>query len=244
MSLRLPHAGSRPHLEGHHESALSDVILGGQDGLVNVLGVILGVAAASTDPRIVLAAGLAATIAESISMGAVAYTSTMAQRDHYLSELERERREIRELPKEEADEVREVYRRWGLQGQALDDVVTQITANEETWLQVMMADELNLSPVDASSPLRSAFIVGLSAIIGSVIPLAPFFLVRAGTLAMVPGILISLIVSAVVLFTVGAYKARVTIGRPVRSGLQMAIIGIVSALAGYLVGLLFAAPPG
>ena len=54
-----------PH---RHESRLSDIILGGQDGLVNVLGVILGVAAATQDARIVIAAGLAATFAESISM--------------------------------------------------------------------------------------------------------------------------------------------------------------------------------
>src|SRR3989440_11017850 len=75
---------------------LSDFILGSQDGLVNVLGVILGVAVASrnlSDPiTIILAGGLAATFAESISMGAVAYTSTLARRDHYLAEGERERR--------------------------------------------------------------------------------------------------------------------------------------------------------
>src|SRR5438132_1169795 len=70
---------------------LSDFILGSQDGLVNVLGVILGVAVASRDITIILAGGLAATFAESISMGAVAYTSTLARRDHYLAEVEREK---------------------------------------------------------------------------------------------------------------------------------------------------------
>src|SRR3989304_8107370 len=77
---------------------LSDFILGSQDGLVNVLGVILGVAVASRDITIILAGGLAATFAESISMGAVAYTSTIARRDHYRSQVERERQERRELP--------------------------------------------------------------------------------------------------------------------------------------------------
>ena len=99
------------HIERHGGGgALSDVILGGQDGLVNVLGVILGIAAATPDPNIVLAGGLADTFAESISMGAVAYTSTLADRDFYLAELEREKREIRELPDVERDEVRTVYR--------------------------------------------------------------------------------------------------------------------------------------
>ena len=76
--------------EAHAQPGLiSDFILGSQDGLVNVLGVILGVAVASQDMRIILAGGLAATFAESISMGAVAYTSTIARRDHYLKEVER-----------------------------------------------------------------------------------------------------------------------------------------------------------
>src|SRR5438093_1042483 len=115
---------------------LSDFILGSQDGLVNVLGVILGVAVASrnlSDPiTIILAGGLAATFAESISMGAVAYTSTLARRDHYLF-----------------------------------------------------------------------------------------------------GVEVSLIVSTTTLFLIGWWKARTTIGRPTRSGVQMAIIGIASAVAGF-----------
>jgi VIT1/CCC1 family predicted Fe2+/Mn2+ transporter len=62
-----------------------DLILGGQDGLVNVLGVVLGVAAATLSTRVVLIAGLAATFAESISMGAVAYTSAKAAKEYSVS---------------------------------------------------------------------------------------------------------------------------------------------------------------
>src|SRR4026208_119053 len=87
---------------------LADIILRGQDGLVNTLGVILGVAAASSNPRIVLAAGFAATFAESISMGAVAYTATQAGHDHYRVELERERSEIHLMPRAEEQEVRAI----------------------------------------------------------------------------------------------------------------------------------------
>src|SRR5713226_4120743 len=97
-------------------SALSDVILGGQDGLVNVLGVILGVAAATADTRIVLVAGLAATFAESVSMGAVAYTSTLADADFYDSEQEREYRHVEAAPTLERDEVRTIYQNKGFRG--------------------------------------------------------------------------------------------------------------------------------
>jgi len=88
-------------IDPHRRSAsgLSDIILGGQDGLVNVLGVILGVAAASSDPYLVVVAGLAATFAESVSMGAVAFTSTLADADYYDSEREREMRHIEQAPR-------------------------------------------------------------------------------------------------------------------------------------------------
>ena len=81
-------------MEHHHRgsgSRLRDIILGGQDGLVNVLGVILAVASATNDVKIVLIAGLAATFAESISMAAVAYTSSKAERDYYKSEPKTEK---------------------------------------------------------------------------------------------------------------------------------------------------------
>lgn len=231
---------ARRHLEPRPASAaLSDIILGGQDGLVNTLGVILGVAAASSDLRIVIAAGFAATFAESISMGAVAYTSTLADHDHYRSELERERREIREMPEAEEHEVRDVFANWGFSGELLDRAVAQVVKSDEAWVDVMMRNELKLAPIEDSNALRIALVVGLSAIVGSLVPLLPFLLIpNVG--AAVP---LSLAVSALALFGVGAYKARITVGRPFKSGLQMAIIGIVSALAGYFVGALFGAKP-
>jgi VIT1/CCC1 family predicted Fe2+/Mn2+ transporter len=226
------------HHDPHrHESRLSDVILGGQDGLVNVLGVILGVAAATQDVRIVIAAGLAATFAESISMGAVAYTSTVADDDLYASEREREYRHIRLAPDVEIEEIRGIYRKKGFEGETLDQIVEVITSNPDVWVNVMMSEELQLTPPEKSRAVRSAIIVGFSALLGSLIPLFPFFFWSVG-----PSIWISIVVAALTLFIVGVYKARVTVGKPFRSGLQMAVIGTVSALAGYVVGLIFKVP--
>ncbi len=228
------------HLEPRPASAaLADIILGGQDGLVNTLGVILGVAAASSDLRIVIAGGFAATFAESISMGAVAYTSTLAEHDHYRSELERERREIREIPQAEEQEVRDVFSAWGFGGDLLEGAVAQVVKDEEAWVDVMMRNELKLAPIENSNALRIALVVGLSAFGGSVIPLAPFLFLPLGW-----AIPVSLVLAALALFAVGAYKARITVGKPLRSGMQMAVIGIVSALAGYFIGALFGAQPG
>ena len=222
--------------ESHKAHRLSDIILGGQDGLVNVLGVILGVAAASGDRRIVQAAGLAAAFAESISMAAVAYTSNVAERDFYFSELAREKREIKEVPELEKEEIREIYRKKGFKGHLLEEIVKIITSDEKVWLETMMSDELHLAPIDHKRPYKAAFIVGFSTIIGSLIPLLPFFFFTIRD-----GIIVSVVISAIALFTVGAAKAKLTIGNWGRSGLEMAAIGIVSALAGYGVGLLFTA---
>src|SRR5512134_1545561 len=158
------------HHDPHrHESRLSDVILGGQDGLVNVLGVILGVAAATQDARIVIAAGLAATFAESISMGAVAYTSTLAEDDLYHSEKEREYRHIRLAPDVEVEEIRDIYRKRGFEGETLEKIVDVITSNQDVWVDVMMSEEFQMTPPEKTMALRSALIVGVSALVGSLI---------------------------------------------------------------------------
>jgi predicted membrane protein (TIGR00267 family) len=229
------HTRLDPH---HRHSALSDVILGGQDGLVNVLGVILGVAAASGDTRIILAAGMAATFAESVSMGAVAYTSTIAESDLYLSEREREYRHIDTVPFLERSEIRKIFEAKGFQGELLERIVETITDDPHIWVDQMMAEEHQLVPSTRSDARRSALIVGLSAIVGSLIPIIPFVFLPVG-----PSMIVSIVLAALSLFAVGAYKARVTVGRPGRSGLEMAVIGILSALVGYVVGLLFRVPP-
>ncbi len=222
------------HVEAHRGNRLSDVILGGQDGLMNVLGVILGVAAASHDTRIVLAAGLAAVFAESISMGAVAYTSKVAERDFYFSELEREKREMKEVPEVEREEIRQIYREKGFKGKLLEEIVQVITSDDKIWLETMMSEELKLNPVEKKRPYSAAAIVFFSTIVGSFIPIMPFFFLPIQT-----SIWVALGISAFALFIVGVVKAKLTVGKWGRSGLQMMVIGIVSALAGYGVGLLF-----
>src|SRR4030066_2542996 len=176
-------------------SALSDIILGGQDGLVNVLGVSLGGAAATGDHHVVLVAGLAATFAESVSMGAVAYTSTLADADYYDSELERELRHIEQAPKLERQEVKQIYSQKGFQGTLLEHIVDTITDNPDVWVAVMMSEEHQLAPVDRKEAWKIALVVGLSAIIGSIIPLIPFTFLPVTT-----SIWVSVVITALVLF--------------------------------------------
>ncbi len=227
-------------VERHSRSGLlADFILGSQDGIVNVLAVLLGAAVSqiqlnappSIAFRVVVAVGLAATFGESISMGAVAYTSTLARRDHYLGELAREEKEMLEVPEVERAEVRSVFQRWGFEGQELDDAVKHICSKPKAWLEFMMAHELQLAPLEENQARKSAMLVGVAAMFGSLITLVPFLVVPHDTAA---GMIGALVLSAVTLFLIGWYKGRITIGRPYRSGTQMLIIGTVSALAGFL----------
>lgn len=181
-------------------SKLKDIILGGQDGLVNVLGLVLGVAGATNDTRIILISGLAGTFAESISMGAVAYTSSKAARDYYLSEHEKNSKNKKIIK--------------------------------------TISEKLHVCPEEYSNPLMNGFIVGFSAIIGSLIPLIPFIVMSVRN-----GIYSSITISFFVLFFIGAIKAKLTIGDWKRSGLEMGLIGIAAAIVGYLIGILLGAIP-
>lgn len=222
-----------PHYEKHFAGYnIQNIILGGQDGLVNVLGLILGVAAGTNNPLIVLIAGLAATFAETISMGAVAYTSSNAERDYYLSELKHEKTEVKKIPKSERKEIRDIYYRKGFRGTILNAIVNKITSNRKIWVETMMVEELGLAPVASINPLRNGVVVFISTLIGSLIPLIPFLLLPLNS-----AVIATLISSAVALFVVGVVKARLTIGNWFRSGLELTAIGMTAALIGYFIGL-------
>jgi VIT1/CCC1 family predicted Fe2+/Mn2+ transporter len=219
---------------------LSNFILGTQDGLVNVLGILLGLTAASTDIRIFFVAALAALGAESISMGAVAYTSTAARRRVYLKEANREGQEMKDVPQVELEEVRHIFRRWGYEGKELEDLTQSIAKNPKAMLEFMMSYELDLAPVDKSEARRSALIVGSSTIFGSFIPLIPYLFVGRNILT---GTEVSVIFSGVALFFIGVYEAKTTVGSLWKSGLQMAAIGLTAGLAGFLIGHFIGALP-
>ena len=215
-------------------NSLRDVILGGQDGLVNMLGIALGVVAAGGSTHVLVVTGIAAAITESISMGAVAYTSFGSDRDFYLAEKAREQREIESEPDDEREEIREIYAAKGFKGQLLEDVVSTITANRETWVSTMMNEELHLQPVAQRSLVQSAVIVTVATLIGHFIPIVPFMVV-----ARTPAISLAIALSAVTLFAVGVYSAKTLVGDWRKSGTQMVAIGLGAAALGFLIGRLF-----
>jgi predicted membrane protein (TIGR00267 family) len=220
-----------PHKVGNQ---LSDIILGGQDGLVSILGLLLGLAAATTSSRIIIAGGLATIFAETLSMTAVAYTSKIADRDHYAAERHREIKEVAEVPDTERKEIVDIYSAKGFSGKLLEDIVNHITSDNELWINTMMREELNLLPVAKKDVHSYTIRVGISTFSGAILPLIPFFF-----LSVHDALILALMLSVVVLSGIGIYKANMTLGKPLKSAIQMVIIGMGAAIAGYLIGLAF-----
>jgi VIT1/CCC1 family predicted Fe2+/Mn2+ transporter len=216
---------------------LRDIILGGQDGLVNVLGLVLGMAAATGQSRIVLTAGLAALMAESIAMAGVAYTSTGAERAWLARGAERfrdlalrragDRRRALEAALRRADWPAPVVE---LAGRIADD-------ERAAWLAELEAARRTLAPLRESRPAAAALVVGCSTALGSAVPLVPFVFLPPATAAWV-----ALLAGATVLFVAGAVRARTVGGSVRRAGIEMVGIGLASAVAGYLIGVLLRAP--
>ena len=228
-------AGGVRHRERHRRTNwLRDVILGGQDGLVNILGIILGVIAGGGSRPVLLAAGFAAAITESISMGAVGYTSMISQRDYYQAEQAREAAEIDTAPAAERQEIRDIYATKGFDGELLEQVVDTITANRGRWLATMMDEELHLQPVQNSDVLRSSFLIFVATLVGHLIPLLPFL-----WLPQTAAVLAAIVLSAIVLFGVGVYSAVTLVGDWRVSGLRMLVIGLGAAAVGFGIGHLF-----
>lgn len=225
----------RRHREAHRQvNWLRDVILGGQDGLVNILGIILGVIAGGGNDTVLLAAGFAAAITESISMGAVGFTSAMSERDHYQAELAREEHEIDTVPELERKEIRAIYAAKGFSGELLDRVVETITADRETWLATMMAEELHLERTETRDIVRTATVITIATLVGHLIPLLPFVV-----LSRTPALILALVLSALTLFGVGVYSALTLVGSWWRSGLKLTVIGLGAAALGFAVARLF-----
>ncbi len=217
----------------HNKVNFREFILGGQDGLVNVLGLVLGVAGATLNSNIVIISGIVATIAESVSMAAVAYTSSKAARDYYKSMIEEENKSIEKEPKLEEATIRGIYYKRGFRGKELDDIAKYTIADKKIWVETLLLEEHKISASEFENPLRSAGVVGTSTLVGSLIPLLPFLFLDVKT-----GIITSLIISGLFLFTIGALKAKLSIGNWKRSGFELMVIGIIAALIGYGVGLL------
>src|SRR5256712_9655051 len=140
---------------------------------------------------------------------------------------------MKEIRQTERDEVRDILRGWGCRDADLEGIVERICRNPTAELEFMMSFELKLSPVEASAPRASAFLVGTATVVGHFIPLSPFFFVGNDVLL---GAALAVLLSAVALFGIGWYEAKITVGSWWREGVGMLVIGLGGGLAGVVIG--------
>ncbi len=215
------HSHPEHHEEASRGAALRNFVFGTSDGLVTVLAFVAGVSASLATRKLVLMAGLAEMFAGAVSMGLGAFLGTRAERDWYERERTREELEVAKIPHLEREELRDIYRKKGLDGETLERVVDAFTANEKRWVDIMMTEELGLQPVEGSA-VAAGFIVGISYVIAAAVPLLPYlFLVG------VRALLASMTITAVALYGVGVAKARLTQRPELRAGIETMMTGLV-----------------
>jgi VIT1/CCC1 family predicted Fe2+/Mn2+ transporter/rubrerythrin len=214
---------------------IGDAIYGVNDGLGAVFGIVSGMAGYTGGSEVVLAAGLAGTMASALSMGAGAYLASKSEREVYESEVARERAEIEEDPHEELLELELFYQLKGFSADEARSMAERIQKEPKQFLRTLVHEELGLSEETFPNPLRSTISATVSTAVGGFIPIVPFFF----TVGM-PAVIASFIVSTIAHFAVGASKALVTTRPWWASGLEMTVVGIVEAAITYGLGLAFA----
>ena len=148
------------------------------DGLTVPFALAAGLSGTVSETWIIVVAGIAEIAAGSIAMGLGGYLAARTDRDHYLSEVDRETRETVELPHKEREEVAEIFRGYGMSDQDIAPVVQAIASDQKRWVDFMMRFELGLEEPDPKRARNSAATIAVSYILGGMVPLAPYMLNR------------------------------------------------------------------
>lgn len=228
-----------PSSQHHHEDwhtpkgrAIREIIFGMNDGLVTTIGFLAGVTSSISESRYILLAGMAEIVAGAVSMGIGAYLATKSQREFFHSEVEREKWEIEKMPEKEAQEIRDIYGKMGFTRPEQDMIADRVTSDKGLLLRFMKREELGLIDEHLDDPVHVGLTMGGSFFVGCVPPILPYFFVSDPHSAIVVAILLSV----VFLFLAGAAKTRLTKVRPLRSGLETTILGILASSVGYGLG--------
>jgi VIT1/CCC1 family predicted Fe2+/Mn2+ transporter len=222
---------SAPHTEKHFEASDSvrDVVIGMSDGLTVPFALAAGLSGTVTHTGIVVIAGLAEIAAGSIAMGLGGYLAARTDRDHYLSERQREIHETIELPDKEREEVADVFRGYGMTDKDIAPVVAAITSDQKHWVDFMMRFELGFEEPDPRRARNSAVTIAVSYIVGGMVPLAPYILMHE----LYSALTVSVAVTLVALFLFGFVKGRLTGISPWRGGVQTVVIGGLASAAAF-----------
>ena len=210
---------------------LREVVFGAQDGILSTVALVTSVAVAIGDGATVLVAGLAAALAGMISMATGAYLGSRAEQDVQRAEIAREALELEENPAEEFAELVVVLQREGRSFEEANALASEIAQDKEAWLRTLVEKELGISAEETTSPVKDALVMGVSFVIAAAIPIVPYLVFTGGT-----AIAVSVSGALVGLFILGMGKGRLVSKSPILQGLEILVIGAVSAAIGFVLG--------
>jgi VIT1/CCC1 family predicted Fe2+/Mn2+ transporter len=225
------------HEEEHLRSSdfITDIVIGMSDGLTVPFALAAGLSGAVQSNAIVITAGIAEIVAGSIAMGLGGYLAGKTEQEHFQSELKREYDEVENIPEKEKGEVKLIFAQYGLNELSQDLIVDEMVKDKHKWVDFMMRYELGLEKPDVNRARNSAATIGISYIIGGLIPLTAYFFTRTPF----QGLLISAFLTIMCLFIFGFFKSKVTGQPPLKGALKVTLIGITAAAAAFLVAKAF-----
>jgi len=220
------------HHEQHVTSSeiIRDIVIGMSDGLTVPFALAAGLSGAVSSSGLVVTAGIAEIVAGSIAMGLGGFLAGRTEADHYNSELQREYNEVERVPDQEKTEVMEVFADFGLSKHLQRELADEMAKDKDKWVDFMMRYELGLEKPQPNRATKSAITIGVSYIIGGIIPLSPYFFINEAQSALYYSCGITLIC----LFIFGYFKSKMT-GQPALSGaLKVVVIGTLAAGAAFM----------
>lgn len=225
------------HEEQHLESSelIRDIVIGMSDGLTVPFALAAGLSGAIDSTGIIIIAGLAEIAAGSIAMGLGGYLAGKTEMDHYNSELKREYEEVEKVPHREKEEVKEFFANLGLSEEIQEQATVEVIKDKKKWVDFMMKYELGLEKPDHKRALKSGFNIGLSYVVGGLVPLSPYFFADEPIMALK----YSAIITLICLFIFGWLKSKFTGVNPWSGALRVTIIGALAAGAAFFVASLF-----
>ncbi len=216
---------------------IGDFVYGGLDGVITTFAVVSGVAGANLGSEIVLILGLANLFADGFSMATGAYLSAKSEREYYKKERERELWEVKHFPEGERTELREIYQQRGFSPEETNQLVEIFSRDDERFVDAMMVDELGMLK-DESNPIFNGLATLGAFVLVGVVPLLIYLLGLAFPIDHELNFPLTILLSAIALFGLGAGKVAVTHQHPVRSGMETLLIGALAAGVAYGVGAL------
>lgn len=207
-----------------------NVVYGFNDGLTANFGLIAGVIGAQVSDHVIMVSGLAGLIADALSMGASGYLAAKSEQEVYDHEIKMEAEEIRLMPDLEREELSLVYRAKGMGKEQADSLAAEMMKNPEKALEEQAREELGIAAA-AIRPLKEGWLTGLATAVGAFIPVFPFFF-WTGSAAIWPAFILAMLAH----FGVGAARSFFTGRNLWKSGLEMFVVGMGVAVAGYVIG--------